>query len=100
MPSSVSILSVTKLRPGLHTMTVAAVIFIQLRGAQSPTSPPHSSRRIPTDKPIDFLGGHAVEISRHGLLQRAGRDGESECVLGGPARDQAVDEPAGEAVAS
>ena len=45
------------------------------------TSTLHPSRRVPFGEPIDFLGAHPVEISRHGLLQRARGDGESERVL-------------------
>jgi hypothetical protein len=71
-------------------MTFALVIFIA-------TLDP--SGRVPCREPIDFLGAHPVEIPRHGLLQRARGHREPERVLRGAAGDQAVDEPAGKAVA-
>src|SRR5688572_11990616 len=62
-PSSVSILRVTKLRPGQHTMTCAAVIFI--RGSRA-DDPPTSALG---DRDLGDFAREAPAVSLHGRAQ-------------------------------
>src|SRR5256885_9982542 len=63
-------------------------------------SPLHSTRCISACQRVHFRDGHAIEVSRYRLLQRARRDGEPQRGVVGTAGDETVNQSSGEAVAA